>query len=185
MATQTTRLDDFIKLLGTPEPPALGPAMRSGVEAADILKQRVTALAQQHGLRPPTSELVRALVLLWHDHLDEAHRIVQDMPGAEAAWIHAIMHRREPDYWNSKYWWRRVGDHPVFAELAREAQARLTRSPGAQLAAQLTPKGQWAPFAFVDACERAANGPPADATRSLLESVQAAEFRVLLAHLLG
>jgi hypothetical protein len=184
MATQTARLADFEEVLDTTEPPALGPTVRQGVETADALNERIAALTQLHGVPAPASKLVRALVLLWHDHLDEAHGIVQDLPSPEAAWIHALMHRREPDYWNSKYWWCRVGRHPALAELAREAQALLSCPDGTKLADEVTPRGQWDPFAFVDACERAAGAPPATATRKLLESIQAAEFRVLLRHLL-
>jgi hypothetical protein len=44
--------------------------------------------------------------------------------------VHAIMHRREPDPWNSKYWWRRVGAHPCFPELARRAGAFLPTALG-------------------------------------------------------
>ena len=33
------------------------------------------------------------------------------------------MHRREPDAWNSEYWWRKVGPHPVLDRLCEEAQA--------------------------------------------------------------
>jgi hypothetical protein len=37
------------------------------------------------------------------------------------AFWHGIMHRREPDAWNSKYWFRKVGRHPVLDMLVSEA----------------------------------------------------------------
>jgi hypothetical protein len=49
---------------------------------------------------------------LWHDlnsDWDTAHRIVQAMSDPDAMWIHAYLHRKEPDIWNAKYWYRRVG----------------------------------------------------------------------------
>jgi hypothetical protein len=45
---------------------------------------------------------------------------------------------------NAAYWFRRVGDHPVFAPLAEEARA---------LGLRLT-SGRWDPFAFIDLCEK-------------------------------
>src|SRR5262245_45894685 len=52
-------------------------------------------------------------IWLHHDFLDESHAISQEIRTATGSYWHAIMHRREPDAENSKYWWRRVGDHPV------------------------------------------------------------------------
>lgn len=49
---------------------------------------------------------------LWYDlkgDWDEAHSIVQVMFDVEAMWIHAYLHRKEPDEWNAKYWYRRAG----------------------------------------------------------------------------
>src|SRR4029079_11488334 len=66
----------------------------------------------------------RAGLWLAFDFLDESHAISQDLETAGGSFWHAIMHRREPDASNSKYWWRRVGEHPVFASLT-EAAARL------------------------------------------------------------
>jgi arylamine N-acetyltransferase len=54
---------------------------------------------------------------LWqmNGFLDRSHELSQSIEGkgrnrAGDYW-HAIMHRREPDYSNAKYWFRRVGQH--------------------------------------------------------------------------
>ncbi len=60
---------------------------------------------------------------LYHDFLDESHTISQDLPSTTGSFWHAIMHRREPDAWNSNYWWRRVGPHPVLKLLADQASS--------------------------------------------------------------
>jgi hypothetical protein len=49
---------------------------------------------------------------LWHDlhgDWDTAHRIVQGMSDTNAMWIHAYLHRKEPDISNAKYWYRNAG----------------------------------------------------------------------------
>jgi hypothetical protein len=49
---------------------------------------------------------------LWYDlngDWDTAHSIVQVMVDINAMWIHAYLHRKEPDEWNAKYWYRRAG----------------------------------------------------------------------------
>ncbi|MCW5943099.1 MAG: hypothetical protein KIS66_12765 [Fimbriimonadaceae bacterium] len=53
-----------------------------------------------------------AAVWLYVDDLERSHRVSQGIEGPTGAAWHAIMHRREGDFWNSKYWWRRVGPHP-------------------------------------------------------------------------
>src|SRR3954468_18303870 len=85
----------------------------------------------------------RAGLWLAFDFLDESHRISQDLRTTEGSYWHAIMHRREPDASNSKYWWRRVGHHPVFRELAGDAAELGYLGTGMD----------WDPFVFVDHCE--------------------------------
>ena len=41
----------------------------------------------------------------WHT----AHEIVQQLDSAGAARVHAYLHRKQGDIWNSKYWHRRAG----------------------------------------------------------------------------
>src|SRR5579862_1328236 len=63
-------------------------------------------------------DLLHALALLWHDRLDAAHQLVQAREGdAEADLLHALLHRREGDYGNARYWFAQVGAHPLYAEI--------------------------------------------------------------------
>ena len=62
-------------------------------------------------LNQPPDALSPALVALWHDgrgDWDAAHRVAQDMPGADGAWIHAYLHRKEGDNSNAAYWYRQA-----------------------------------------------------------------------------
>ena len=52
------------------------------------------------------------LQALWYDakgDWDRAHQIVQAMDDVMAARIHAYLHRKEGDDWNSRYWHRQAG----------------------------------------------------------------------------
>ncbi|MGI9470598.1 MAG: hypothetical protein ACR2NZ_03630 [Rubripirellula sp.] len=70
--------------------------------------------------------------------LDRSHTLSQDISSAEGSFWHGIMHRREGDFGNSKYWFRRVGEHPAFDVIAERAEGDYDD-----------------PDSFVDACSRA------------------------------
>ena len=64
------------------------------------------------------------LQALWYDahgDWDAAHCIVQAMHDCMAARIHAYLHRKEGDDWNSRYWHRVAGsDFPAAMSLQDE-----------------------------------------------------------------
>lgn len=67
--------------------------------------------------------LCRAALFLWNDDLDAAHNIVQPLENnATANAIHAMIHRREKDFSNALYWWRKTGTHPLLGSLGAAAR---------------------------------------------------------------
>ena len=124
-------------------------------------------------------------MLLWHDHFEAAHEICQDVETPEGSWVHGILHRREPDYGNARYWFRRVGRHEAFPELARRVGQIIQARAGDQPAlARLVVGGSWDALAFVEVCEQAMFRRDARQI-FMLREIQAAEFSVLLEHLSG
>jgi len=169
--------------LATPDPPELGPGPRSPVQPAASVNRQFDAAFAQAGLTGEQAALTRAAILLWHDHLDAAHAIVQDLETRDGSYVHAILHRREPDYGNAKYWFRRVGTHPCFAPLALRAMQILKTSGDNVLTNTLLPRGQWDAFAFVDECQAAACRSSAEPRNVILRNIQRIEFEVLLGYL--
>jgi hypothetical protein len=135
---------------------------------------------------PPEAIALRAGLWQIHDYLHESHELSQSIEGqgrnAAGDYWHAIMHRREPDYGNSKYWFRHVGNHPIFGPLRAAVNALLqhTESTAHQHARQkLLAKSQWDPMAFVDFCQECAQGNDPELTR-IAEEVQWREMCLLL-----
>ncbi|MFN0087864.1 MAG: hypothetical protein ACKVX9_20900 [Blastocatellia bacterium] len=58
--------------------------------------------------RPPEG-ISACLTALWHEargDWNRAHEIVQEIESAQAAWVHAYLHRKEGDESNARYWYR-------------------------------------------------------------------------------
>jgi len=56
--------------------------------------------------------LAPTLAALWWDARGDwarAHEAAQSVDTAEAAWVHAYLHRKEGDLSNADYWYRRAG----------------------------------------------------------------------------
>ena len=175
----------FWEVIRTQMPPGLGPGPRAGVLPLAILVGRLETWAAAAHLPPGPLARLRATAYLHHDHADQAHDLVQDMPDADGALLHGILHRREPDFWNSKYWFRHAENHPVYRCLSD----RIRKLPAAvnhqSLIDRLTLTGVVDPLALVDAVEAATRKPEGDAEGEFLRQVQLAETECLVEHFLG
>lgn len=52
------------------------------------------------------------LQALWYDakgDWEKSHDLISALSSADAAHIHAYLHRKEGDQWNAEYWYRRAG----------------------------------------------------------------------------
>lgn len=123
--------------------------MSEGSESARALAQRVAWGQHDEGLTAAIercgcpAEVKAGLFLLngdWH----RAHTLVQSLSSVTANHWHALVHRVEPDYANSKYWLKRVGDSPIYPRLA-EAAAEAGQTQA------VAPGGRWDPLMFTDA----------------------------------
>jgi hypothetical protein len=170
-------------LIATPDLPALGPTPRAGRLPLPELNQKIDRFLADTKLDAALQPSVHSAALLWHDYLDESHTISQNISSANGGFLHGIMHRREPDYPNAKYWFHRAGKHRSFSDIAKQVTRLLETKGETELAARLAPRGAWDPFAFVDSCQQAAQWPLPDARVQTLQAVQEIEFDCLLAHL--
>ena len=123
-------------------------------------------------------EMARACLAglwLYHGFLDESHRISQSLHGREGSYWHGVMHRREGDFANAKYWFRRTGPHPIHEGLSLSARA-LERETGAN-AALFASSGTWDPAVFVELCAAACAGE--NGAAELCRKIQAREWQLL------
>ena len=128
-----------------------------------LLKSLKKSPAESHlskSREATTAIALQAGIFQWHDYLDESHGCSQQIegegPGQLGDYWHGIMHRREPDYSNAKYWFRHVGRQSIFPEVARAADRILAKCSVREAAAwreKVVAGGRWDPFAFIDLCE--------------------------------
>jgi hypothetical protein len=135
----------FAEVLSEPRVMGLGPGTPNGPARALLEAATVEAAFAGRGVVDPVmARAALAGVWLYHDFFDESHEISQAIETPTGGYWHGILHRREPDYDNARYWFRRVGGHPVFPLLDHQAH----RIGGGT---------RWDPFRFIDVCEQAAN----------------------------
>ena len=157
-------LPDLLEPLWSTQPCVLGPG------TPDMAMKSLLAAFDPHTVATKALQVRALYSALWlaHNFLDESHDISQELHTPTGSLLHAIMHRREPDAWNSKYWWKRVGAHDIFPELAKYAAELGYVQRGTN----------WDPLQFVDDVE-AARGSGSEGER-LLEAVQHAELKLVV-----
>jgi hypothetical protein len=128
----------------------------------------------------PASRAPRAALAglyLYFSCRHEAHDVAQSDSSTNGSYWHAIVHRQEPDPGNASYWFRRVGQHPVFRQLVERARSVAAAHPETSL----NFSGTWDADAFVTICHRARLQPGSELERAALE-IQRAEWQLLFDH---
>ena len=156
------------KILDTPTLASLGPEHRTGALNLDQCHAALDKLDLALHHQP----LIHSALLLWHDHLDASHNLSQNINSNDGSFLHGIMHRREPDYSNAKYWFTQAGQHEAFDSINTRAALALKDTSLTHLAT-----AKWDPFAYVDAVSEASPGTP---EYEALQKLQRIELEVLL-----
>ncbi|WP_276354758.1 hypothetical protein [Cohnella caldifontis] len=135
----------------------------------------------------------KAALHLWNDSLEPAHAIVQELETPTGAALHGILHRREGDFWNAKYWFRTAGDHPAYHGLQARASEWLAEwtqaggglpgGPAGEAIRTIARQGIWNPYLFTDAVEIAVGRIGETAAVEALEAIQHLELAAFLRYL--
>jgi hypothetical protein len=103
---KATSLDEIFEIL----------ARRTGVplRAAEVFDPALGAAIDALDC----ADEVKAGLHVMNDDLERGHELAQAHEGDKTCdYWHAIVHRREGDFDNAKYWLRRVGRHPVLSRV--------------------------------------------------------------------
>lgn len=156
----------------------------------EALDRDIAALAESEA-----DDAVKAGLHLWNESLDRSHTLSQSIEDRTGSYWHGIMHRMEPDYDNSRYWFHRVHDHPAFPLVLRavrdyaagaRALERVADEAVRSRLRELTASARWQPFLFIEAVERHMRGGGRDAdTAAVLEDMQRLEIECLLNYCAG
>ena len=168
-------------LIGEIRPPSLGRGQPTAGFRERLVRVSIGELFAPAPVRDQDMgrACLRAL-WLWHNYLDESHTLSQSIQTPAGSYWHGIMHRREGDFGNSGYWFRKVGRFSTFEALAAAAGEILATQPGATTARRLISKQTWDPFAFIDLCESCVNTPGAD--QQVAREVALVEWHLLFDH---
>lgn len=191
LAHEIIKAGSYTQIVVDGPAPAAGRALLDDITPDQLLTVPITSY--------PHAAAMLAGLWLWHDGLDECHRIAQKQPAdlrppsrlanftseaPDAAstlnFWHAIMHRREGDFSNSKYWYHRCATHPMLPAIGQQAADALNPLPADKSFLRLLRNG-WDPDAFVDlAASRYRDREPA--RLPMFVTLQKIEWRMLFDH---
>ena len=164
--------NDISVIFDSPPMPSLGPETRDSLLSIDQCKKRTSNALENENITGIEEKLILSAALLWHDYLDESHTISQSIHTQDGSYLHGIMHRREPDYSNAKYWFHKTGSYSGYDILSVKVETILDNTSLSSLT-----EGRWDPFTMVDSVSQAKHGT---CEYELLQKVQQAEFQTLL-----
>jgi hypothetical protein len=93
---------------------------------------KYTALVQEILQDPVLASRPELAAGLWLyvDDLERSHAVCQEIETPTGSYWHGIMHRREGDYSNSRYWHRRAASHPLLQNAPEGLIAEVEKVQG-------------------------------------------------------
>jgi len=122
---------------------------------------------------PHDAQALHAALWLLFDFMKESHDISQQIATPSGSYWHGMLHRREPDAFNAKYWMARVGEHPIFPELLADARELTANVPA--LSDKFNAIKSWDANWLVDQC---CSNPTGEIEQALLQ-IQRREWSLL------
>jgi hypothetical protein len=155
------------------------------------LSSQITAWAQAN--RPANSsnthssekvDLILAGLWLLEGDLDASHELSQKWETPTGSYWHAIMHRREGDFGNSKYWYRRIKKHPAAHHFQELLQSETVYSEHTQ---ELANKKDLMPFleSWVDLNQKATRNNTNPKLVSAVSELAWLEWQIVMHHTLS
>ncbi len=147
------------QLLEEPRTSELGPGQPDRARQSDLERLIPESVRASGPIR--NRDLGRACEAgLWlhFDFLEEAHQISQQIDTPEGSYWHGIMHRREGDFANASYWFRRAGNLPFFKELGQAAAQLVASNTDHPQLVRIARGENWDPQRFVDLCKACCTG---------------------------
>lgn len=182
-------LIDRARAEGRPDSLFFGPPIEAvRAELATLTDENIS---QSKKVRMPhDAACLKSALWLRFDFMAESHGISQQIATPSGSYWHAILHRREVDNGaregglpprdNARYWFSRVGDHPIFTELLADAKELVGPSPSPNLR-ELVSGNAWDPDAMISLC----TSPRDQATNRVLLEIQCREWDLLFDYNFG
>lgn len=170
--------------------PARAHELLDGVTPEKLLTEPISSIGHAYAML--------AGFWLWLDALKECHEIAQMDAGALRAlphapspkdlvvaansldFWHAIMHRREGDFSNAKYWYARCDTHHVIRMMGAAASSLAGEHSSDRLVAHAL-SGGWNAEGFVDLVQ-AVHNKPGDPRHDLAVRLQQIEWQALFGY---
>lgn len=153
-------------------------SMREALARFDL----AALIAPRKLVDPSLADACRSGLWLAHNFLDESHEISQGIETPTGSFWHAIMHRREGDFDNACYWFRRVRSHEIYPALQRAAAEcdATASSVDDRALARFTQGSIWDPAAFAEVVRAVVAGRASGSTAMICRQIARREWELLL-----
>lgn len=154
-----------------------------GLSESHEISQQTPEQIERVAVMPRDGELkstANALSLRFSEKERVADAETMRDAGISLAFWHAIMHRREGDFSNSKYWYEKVGRHSILPAIGANVGEAINPLAADKSLLRLLRDG-WDPKAFVDLVKDV-NSDPGDPRLRTVIAIQRVEWQMLFDH---